>query len=689
MVALPEIVAGPNLIQSLNTFRSVMVNASGVFFWIPLGIYVSLEHSKGNFNTLTRILLPLIIFYFLIFFIKSSTMRVILNLIIFFFVYACLILFGIEIQTVSIPLGVIFIAGIILIAFGLNFKYALTLLPILLLMEYLVANTAGSNLILSGASFNLELFMLYHAFIAFIGISFNYSLEATLKFVDKETSDFAMENQAHEAFLIQQSMLRNLKNKIHGLLLTHLSLIGQSRMKILDKDLMLQIKKDLSSSNEIESKLSETSLLEIVKKISSNNSSDALNFSVKSMPDFQIPLNLASDIQEVLSEVFRNISKHAYAKNVSLTCNLFRNNLTFLIEDDGIGPGEIKANRFGVKSTIFETLVSMKGSIKYLARKPQGTITEIVVPIKKEVSLKYLTPEFISDLIYSKVTRFLIIFLQFILFSYFLTEQIVLSNPIIFLLHLCVFASLFLSLFSKAPLLKNVTSILFFIFSLIFIFALSNIFDKTSQAGAWNWILNTLNLAFIFYFGFQKIPLLRWSFALIYVGFIFFIILQMPSEVSSIMWPPFLTGVTSGIAFVAAILLFNKKIVEKINIYESLYQRENIKQANLDFARITNSLWQTQPSVGVEIINRAFANPEVLNDPNFIREAQIEQARLRSLLNIDPSIASELNFQILTIIKLASENNNIFELEFHGSQYNNPPVPNEYFEFVKSLVKIP
>lgn len=687
-MALTDIASGPNLIQSLKIFRSVMVNASGVFFWIPLSFYVSLEHSQEHFHTLTRLLLPLIIFYFFIFLINSFKIRVALNLIIYFFIYLSIYLFGSEIQTVAIPFGVIFLAGIILISFGLNYRYALLILPVLLVMEFLIATRVGDKLLLSGAGYNINLFILFHLFIAFIAIAFNYSLEKTLNLVDKETLDFALQNQTREALSIQNALLRNLKNKIHGILLTHLSLIGQKRMKILDPNLISQINNDLSSTQAIETSLEEISLLNLLKDATGKSALYEVNIFLGQVPDLQLSKKLANDLEEVVLEVLRNITKHASATSIHLTGKLIRGDLKILLEDDGIGPEKIQVNRFGVKSAILETLTSINGSVKYLNRKPQGTITEIIIPAHKEVSLKNLSPNYISSLIYSREIKYLIICLQLILYIYFLSNAVAIDNPFIFLIHAIVIFTLIASLISNNPKVQNLFSALFFSFSIFLIFYLSSLFNEITYAGAWNWILNAFNLAFIFYIGFQKRAIFRWWSGFIYVSCLVAVIFNMNPEVRAIMLPPFINGFAAGVAFVGAILLFNKKIIQKISAYESTYLNENFKLASEEFQKISKSLWQTNPSVGASLITRAINSPAILEDPGFIREAQIEQARLRSLLNINPAIDSKLNVQILKIIKIASENKNIFELEFRGTQENNPPVPEVYFDFVKSLVEI-
>ena len=684
-----ELQVGPNLIQNLQTFRTVMVAASGLLFWIPIVVFVSIEHSRQNFYTLTRILIPLSIIYILIFFIKNFLVRAFFNLAIYVTFYIFLILFGYEIQSKVIPFGIIFLAAVLLISFGLKFKFAAPLLAFILILEYITVAQVGDKLILGGAAYNVKLFILYHFVIGLVAFTFTNTLEKELKFIDKETIKFANDNRDYEKLFFQRELLRNLKSKIHGTLLNNLSLISQNRFKVTSDGFLDTLRSDLAETKSIEGNIGDISLTEIVNQVFKANPLLDLSYEIKEIPDVFLPRNLALDLKELLIEVLRNINRHAKAKSISIELFFKKQRLFIAINDDGIGPDAIKLPKLGLSSAIFETLLAINGKIIYSQNLPVGTTTKIEFPVTEIFSLKNLSEEELIRKIFPTILKMTFLLPHIILALYFFVNPVIQSNPLIYVFHGIAASFLVLSLFPDIARIRPIFPALFLISSFVLFWQVSKIYQTCEDAGTWNWIVTTYSIGFIFYLGYQKDKILRWLGLPAFLTFMYYISYSLPAECANIIRLPLFNSTIAGIGFGLSLVIFYKQVSKKINLYETTYKIENLVSANKIFLQLAKSNWDTNPEAGMEIISKAVKNPKVLEDSNFINTAKVEQARLRSLLTIDPFARSRLSEQIIEVIKSASSANNIFELEFHGPQDLNPKVPDLYFELVNESVKIP
>ena len=680
---------GPNLIQSISNFRWVMVNVSSLLFWIPIFIFVSIEHMNSNFYSLTRITPILIILYFFTFFIKNYSQSTIIKLFIHFIFYMLLINFGNEIQTKSLAFGVIFLASILMIAFGLRLNIALPLFIPILILEFFVASQHGDKLILSGAAYNIFLFILFHAIIGIVALSFTHTLEKELRYIDTETIKFAAENRKSQENILQRELFRNLRSKIHGTLLNNLSLISQQRFSPNGSDFLKALKEDLDNSKAIESTIGDDSLSNLIEHIINIFSNSTLKISIAEIPNLTLSKKLSNDLTEILKEVLRNIERHASAKNVSIEFTLKNQALKLRISDDGKGPDFIKANRIGTKATILETLNSIGGGIFYLQNFPAGTLTEINFPTSEILFLKNLTEEEVTRRIFPNYLKLISLFPYMALTLILLFDSRIHQNIIIYPLFALVVIFLLLSLFPDIANIKQIFPALYLLFVLLFAWQMTKTYDSCSNAGGWNWIITTFNISFCFYLVYQKNRVLRWAGLPIFILSFFLLSFSLPRECQSVVIFPLINSLIAGLAFGLALVIFYKKAGEKITIYEKNYKSDNLIRANINFLQFTDSDWNIDSQIGIKLISDVTDNPQLLQNPNFLRKAKVEQSRLRSLLIIDPTVESELNDQILTIIKLASSANNVFELEFHGEQQFNPKVPDIYYNLVANLVQIP
>jgi hypothetical protein len=164
---------------------------------------------------------------------------------------------------------------------------------------------------------------------------------------------------------------------------------------------------------------------------------------------------------------------------------------------------------------------------------------------------------------------------------------------------------------------------------------------------------------------------------------------SLPADCASIIRLPLFNSTIAGIGFGLSLTIFYIQVSKKVALYETTYKSENLLDATNVFLKLAKSNWDTNPEAGLAIISNAVKDPEILKNAQFIDEAKVEQARLRSLLTVDPFAKSELIDQIITVIKTASSSKNIFELEFHGPQDFNPKVPDIYFDLVNESVKVP
>lgn len=679
---------GPNLVQNLQTFRTVMTTASGLLFWVPIVLFVSVEHSRQNFYTLTRILIPLLIFYFFIFFIKNFFYKTLANLSIYVTFYLFLIFFGNEVQSRIIPFGIIYLASIILISFGLKLKFALPSLALILILEYITVAQVGDKLILGGAIYSVELFILYHFIIALVAFTFTNTLEKELNFIDQETLKFANDNRDYKKMIYQRELLRNLRSKIHGTLLNNLSLISQNRFKVTSDRYLENLKEDLSNTKFIESEIGDISLADIFSQALKANPLTDFSLQLSKVPEVFLPRNLALDLNELLVEVLRNIHRHAGAKAVLIDVFLKHQKLFITINDDGIGPESINSPKLGLSNAIFETLHALDGKILYSHNLPTGTTTKIEFPVLESISLKNLSEEELTRRIFPTRLKLTFLLPHFVLAIYFLIDPVVQNNPLIYLLHAIASSFLFFSLFPDIARAKPIFPTLFLLSSLVLFWQVSKIYQSCVASGGWHWIITTYSIGFIFYLGFQKNKIIRWMGLPIFLAFMYYNSFSLPNNCSEIIRLPLFNSTIAGIGFGLSLIIFYKQVSSKIKLYETTYKSENLDEATKIFLKLAKSDWNTNPETGIELIARVTKDSKLLENPEFIQEAKVEQARLRSLLTIDPLTQSPLNEQIIEIIKTAALCKNIFELEFHGSQEHNPGVPEIYFKLVKSLVKV-
>lgn len=679
---------GPNLIQSISNFRWIMVNVSSLLFWIPIVIFVSIEHMNSNFYSLTRITPILIILYIFTYFIKNYSQSTLAKLFIHLIFYISLINFGDEIQTKSLAFGVIFLASILMISFGLRLNIAIPFFIPILILEFIVASQVGDKLILSGAAYNIFLFMFFHAIIGTVALSFTHTLDKELRYIDAETIKFAAENRKSQEFMLQRDLFRNLRRKIHGTLLNNLSLISQQRFSPNSSDFLKDLKEDLSESKDIESAIGDNSLSNSIEPIINIFSNSTLKISIADIPNMILSKKLSNDLTEILKEVLRNIERHANAKSVSIKFTLKNQTLKLMISDDGKGPDFIKASRMGTKSTILETLNSIGGEIFYSQNYPAGTLTEINFPTTEILSLQNLSVAEVTRRLFPNYLKNIFLFPYLVLTIILLFDSRVHQNLIIYPLFALVVIFLILSLFPDIANIKQIFPTLYLLFVLVFAWQMTKTYDSCSNAGGWNWLVTTFDITFAFYLVFQKNRVLRWAGLPIFILSFFLLSFYIPSECQSVIVLPLINGLITGLAFGLALVIFYRKAGEKITIYEKNYKSDNLIQANIKFLQYTDSNWNIDPQLGIKLISDVTDNPELLQNPNFLRKTKVEQSRLRSLLIIDPTVESELNEQILTTIKLASSANNIFELEFHGEQHSNPKVPDLYYNLVTNLVQI-
>jgi len=97
-----------------------------------------------------------------------------------------------------------------------------------------------------------------------------------------------------------------------------------------------------------------------------------------------LPGELRRNLLFCIKEAFNNVVKHAHAKNVSLTIEVYENTLMIQIKDDGVGIDLHKENRYGNGlMTMKKRLEKFGGSMEI--RVDKGTLLIFKVPIRKPI----------------------------------------------------------------------------------------------------------------------------------------------------------------------------------------------------------------------------------------------------------------------------------------------------------------
>ena len=98
--------------------------------------------------------------------------------------------------------------------------------------------------------------------------------------------------------------------------------------------------------------------------------------------------NIAISIFRITQELLNNISKHANAKNVSVTLQQLGNQIVLQVEDDGKGfvvrriHGGKREGRLGIGLLgVNERTREMKGSFSLQTEPGKGTLTKVELPI--------------------------------------------------------------------------------------------------------------------------------------------------------------------------------------------------------------------------------------------------------------------------------------------------------------------
>lgn len=169
----------------------------------------------------------------------------------------------------------------------------------------------------------------------------------------------------------------------------NLAMLNQNDIKNSKLDLQIEQLDNLSKEIRIISHSlsigidSEKSLLELINDLIEINQFDR-KFQMQ-MSVF--PENCLDDLEDffkiniyrIFQEAFTNISKHSQAQNVEINCTYHDNELTMIIEDDGIGFEPHSPQGIGIKN-IKERTEELKGSIHIDSAINHGTTISIHLP---------------------------------------------------------------------------------------------------------------------------------------------------------------------------------------------------------------------------------------------------------------------------------------------------------------------
>lgn len=89
-------------------------------------------------------------------------------------------------------------------------------------------------------------------------------------------------------------------------------------------------------------------------------------------------------LYRVIQEILNNILKHSRAKNVDIQMIKNEEDLTVMIEDDGIGFDLNEANRSHGLNNIYTRVENIHGKVYIDSKIQRGTIITVIVPLKKQ-----------------------------------------------------------------------------------------------------------------------------------------------------------------------------------------------------------------------------------------------------------------------------------------------------------------
>ncbi|MCP9770004.1 hypothetical protein EGI22_19045 [Lacihabitans sp. LS3-19] len=119
----------------------------------------------------------------------------------------------------------------------------------------------------------------------------------------------------------------------------------------------------------------ESALNRLVEKMNLSDNVDYVLYYKLTTP---IKDRLKSQLYAIAMEILNNISKHAKAKNASLTLEENNGKIRMIAQDNGIGFDKQKQNGFGLTS-IKERIVELDGTIDIKSFKNEGSLISIVV----------------------------------------------------------------------------------------------------------------------------------------------------------------------------------------------------------------------------------------------------------------------------------------------------------------------
>jgi len=102
--------------------------------------------------------------------------------------------------------------------------------------------------------------------------------------------------------------------------------------------------------------------------------------------DVEVPALLVDHAKRVISEALFNITRHAQARNVSLTVLRFSDQLHIEIEDDGLGFDRERIGQDGHYGLlgIRERAQRLGGTCEIISQPNQGTNIKVIIPLKQE-----------------------------------------------------------------------------------------------------------------------------------------------------------------------------------------------------------------------------------------------------------------------------------------------------------------
>lgn len=554
-----------------------------------------------------------------------------------------------------IPITVIALNLVGIIGFSSRSRIALLLILLAIaFIKYLIDLDLDSYLY-GGAVFKSGWISI--AYLASVGLSAWVLKNLTLDQAKRFDSAMKMRMSALE----QKSLDRlsreinsSIARKLHESVLNTLSSVKRLRDAEQLKALSQIAKRDLESLDDITSQIRPISLVSLLDDSIVRSGLENVEISVSPGCDVEVSIETLPPLQQSLTEVFRNIERHAQATKVEISWDCYSDHIALYVKDDGIGfdPEAKLQGHYGLSVISNSELKSMGHEVSIKSEISHGT--EVVWKLRDFLTKQKDDQNFEKIAEWPRLTqenlkfRYLFLIVPFVLGTLMVLLTSGFSNPRLMILQYTIYLLLLWS-YASLKLAKRRGLLLVMLISIIY-WGQFSLIDQTSNCVAAQpiqWIVNgyTIGLLLI---AISSISIFLKGSILIGNFLILGLVATSLGDCQELALLPGLTGTVIAIGMIYGISRLNIQNLRTINEFQVALETSvarDLKQQASDIAILRMQEFTSDARkllIQIHDVSEDFEN--------LIHKSYIQESFLRSALQIIESTSDDVQEVFLEML---------------------------------------